>query len=78
MNKTIIFNKDSIIFDKKEIKMGDINYKNIIDIIKFYIEYKDDMELKKEDEIEPILELIYSALNSNQYMDDENDDDLPF
>lgn len=78
MNKTIIFNKDSIIFDKKEIKMGDINSKNIIDIIKFYIEYKDDMELKKEDEIEPILELIYSALNSNQYMDDENDDDLPF
>lgn len=78
MNKTIIFNKDSIIFDEKEIKMGDINSKNIIDIIKFYIEYKDDMELKKEDEIEPILELIYSALNSNQYMDNENDDDLPF
>ena len=78
MNKRINFKKDSIIFDKKEIKMEEINSQNIIDIIKFYVENREDVKVKKENEIEPILELIYSALNSNQYMDDENDDNLPF
>ena len=78
MDKKIIFNETKIIYDGKEIEIIDIDSEIIIELIKYYVENKENISIEKSDKIEPVLELIYNALNNDEHIDIKEDDELLF